>query len=76
MPLGIPSTLIYYSTITVTLRKTICKKGDCIDFPIVRKSLKSPKGQSKSSFRRKDNIMAKRKTTEGQTMFRKIVMKI
>ena len=36
-----------------------------------KKSLKIPKGQSESVYRRTDNTMAKRKSTKGQTTIHK-----
>jgi len=36
-----------------------------------KKSLKIPKGQSESVYRRTDNTMAKRKSTKGQTTINK-----
>jgi hypothetical protein len=37
-------------------------------YPLSKKSLKIPKGQSESGYgRRTDNTMAKRKSTKGQT---------
>jgi hypothetical protein len=42
--------------------------GQCGRFGCSKKSLKIPKGQSESVYRRRtDNIMAKRKSTKGQT---------
>ena len=43
-------------------------RGENINiFNRYKKSLKIPKGQSESVYRRTDNTMAKRKSTKGQT---------
>jgi hypothetical protein len=42
------------------------KKSETLD--LIKKSLKIPKGQSETVYRRRtDNTMAKRKSTKGQT---------
>jgi hypothetical protein len=58
--------------IKMVLHSFFCGR-ECNPFTYNKKSLKIPKGQSKSVYRRRiDNTMAKRKSTKGQTTIYKI----
>jgi hypothetical protein len=56
-------------TIIMHMPFSVSLKLDDKDYSVLyKKSLKIPKGQSKSVYRRRtDNTMAKRKSTKGQT---------
>jgi hypothetical protein len=56
-----------YIQIIVERGKIYTRNAHIHDNSLFKKSLKIPKGQSESVYRRTDNTMAKRKSTKGQT---------